>query len=307
MTVGAWYCVGGKAVRGLARLILCRDSPDFITLVIQNNALFSFCCCVFISLLLTDKQARALRPDDKPVFDGKVTGLFLASTKTGSKWPLRFTSPLTGKRRDAGLGTYPETSIAGAREKALAMRKILDAGNDPIDQRNRERVTATVAAAALTFEKAAREVHTELEPGWKNAKHADQWINTLQTYVFPKLGAKKLDAITPADCAEVLRPIWLDKAETASRVRQRMHPVMQWAWAHGHIAATPVTVIDRILPKQTGKEEHQPAMPWREVPAFVKKHVAEFTQEEATRARALVSDSDGGAQRRSAWGNVGRV
>lgn len=213
--------------------------------------------------------------------------MLLTPTKTGGKWALRFTSPATGKRRDAGLGTYPETSIADAREKALSMRKILDGGVDPIEQRNRERNAVAVAAAALTFEKAAREVHTELKPGWQNAKHADQWISTLETYVFPKLGAKKLDAITPADCADVLRPIWLNKQETASRTRQRMHAVMQWAWAHGHVAANPVTVVDHILPRQTGKKEHQPAMPWRDVPEFVKNHIVGFKQGEATRAALL--------------------
>ena len=88
-----------------------------------------------------------------------------AANENGPRGPFRYTSPITGKRRDAGLGTYPNTTIADAREKALAMRRILDAGDDPIDQRNRERETAAVAAAALTFEKAAREVHTELKPG----------------------------------------------------------------------------------------------------------------------------------------------
>lgn len=78
--------------------------------------------------MLTDKKARALKPDDKPVFDGKVTGLLLTPSKSGCKWTLRFTSPLTGKRRDAGLGTHPETSIGDAREKAQAMRKIIDGG-----------------------------------------------------------------------------------------------------------------------------------------------------------------------------------
>jgi integrase len=238
-------------------------------------------------LALTDKQARALGPGDKPVFDGKVTGLLLTPTKTGCKWTLRFTSPATGKRRDAGLGTYPETSISDAREKALAMRKIIDGGDDPIEQRNRERETAAIVAAALTFEKAARTLHEELKPGWKNEKHAAQWISTLEAYVFPKLGGKALDGITPADCVEVLRPIWREKAETASRTRQRMHAVMQWAWAHGHITANPVSVVDHILPKQNARKEHQPAMPWRDVPAFVKKHVAEFKQGEATRAALL--------------------
>ncbi|WP_231401679.1 MULTISPECIES: tyrosine-type recombinase/integrase [Cupriavidus] len=237
--------------------------------------------------MLTDKQARALKPNDKPVFDGKVTGLLLTPAKSGCKWTLRFTSPTTGKRRDAGLGTYPETSIAEAREKALAMRKLIDNGEDPIDQRNREREAAAVVAAALTFEKAARQVHEELKPGWKNKKHAAQWISTLETYVFPKIGARKLDAITPADCADALRPIWLSKAETAGRTRQRMHAVMQWAWAHGHIAANPLTVIDHILPKQSGKKTHQPAMPWRQVPTFVSQHLKEIDAGDSTRMALL--------------------
>ncbi len=238
-------------------------------------------------MAFTDRQAKALQPGDKPVFDGKVTGLMLTPGKTGSKWTLRFTSPVTGKRRDAGLGVYPEVSILNALEKALGMRRLIDAGKDPIEERDHEQRVASIAAAALTFEKAARKVHDELKPSWRNAKHADDWIRSLEAYVIPKIGSKRLDAITPADCADVLRPIWLDKQETASRTRQRMHAVMQWAWAHGHIAANPVTVVDHILPKQTGKKEHQPAMPWRNVPAFVHTHVANFKQGEATRAALL--------------------
>lgn len=238
--------------------------------------------------MLTDKQARALKPTDKPVFDGKITGLLLSPTKTGCKWTLRFTSPITGKRRDAGLGTYPETSIAEAREKALTMRRLIDNGNDPIDARNSEREAKAVAAAALTFEKAARQVHEELKPSWKNAKHAAQWISTLETYAFPKIGNRKLDSISPADCADVLRPIWLTKAETASRTKQRIHAVMQWAWAHGHVTSNPVSVVDHILPKQSMKPEHQPAMPWRNVPTFVAVHLAKLKPGDTTRAALLL-------------------
>lgn len=246
-------------------------------------------------MALTDRQAKALQPGDKPVFDGKVTGLMLTPGKTGSKWTLRFTSPVTGKRRDAGLGVYPEVTIADARDKALGMRRLIDSGKDPIEERDRDQQTASSAAAALTFEKAAREVHGALKPGWKNEKHAAQWISTLEAYVFPKLGGKALDGITPADCADVLQPIWLEKAETASRTRQRMHAVMQWAWAHGHITANAISVVDHILPKQNAKKEYQPAMPWRDVPAFVKKHVAEFKQGRSHARRPAVPDIDGGA------------
>ncbi|WP_322107408.1 Arm DNA-binding domain-containing protein, partial [Paraburkholderia sp. J41] len=136
--------------------------------------------------------------------------MLLTPGKTGSKWTLRFTSPTTGKRRDAGLGVYPEVTIADARDKALAMRRQIDAGKDPTEERDREQQTASIAAAALTFEKAARQVHEELKPGWRNEKHGNDWLRSLEAYVFPKLGGKPLDSITPADCAEVLRPIWLE-------------------------------------------------------------------------------------------------
>ena len=237
--------------------------------------------------MLTDKKARTLKPGDKPVFDGKVTGLLLVPTKSSCKWTLRYTSPVTGKRRDAGLGTYPETSIIEARERALGMRRLIDNGEDPIDHRKLERQMAAVEAAVLTFEKAARQVHDELKPSWKNEKHAAQWISTLETYVFPKMGGKKLDTITPADCADALRPIWLTKAETASRTRQRMHAVMQWAWAHGHVTANPISVIDHILPKQSNRPEHQPAMPWRQVPKFVVSHLVDQNTVNVTRDALL--------------------
>ncbi len=134
-------------------------------------------------------------PDDKPVFDGKVTGLLLTPTKNVCKWTLRFTRPVTCPRRDASFGVYPEVSIADAREKALTMRRLIDGGKDPVEEPDREQQATRIAAAALTYEKAARELHGELKPGWKNAKHAAQWINTLETYFFPKLGSKKLDAV----------------------------------------------------------------------------------------------------------------
>ncbi|MPV67680.1 tyrosine-type recombinase/integrase [Burkholderia sp. BE17] len=255
-------------------------------------------------MALTDKQAKALKPGDKPVFDGKVPGLFLSPTTSGGKWTLRYTSPVTGKRRDAGLGTYPEVSIADARDKAVTMRRVVDAGNDPIDERKRKRQAENIAAAALTFEKAAHTLHAELKPGWKNEKDATRWIATLKTYTFPKLGAKRLDSITPADCADVLRPIWLDKSPTANRMRQQMHAIFQWAWAHGHVAANPVSVVDHILPKQTARKRHQPAMPWRDVPAFVKAHVVGDGRNDISRAAlyfTILTAARSGEVRGATW------
>lgn len=255
-------------------------------------------------MALTDRQVKALRPDDKPVFDGKVTGLLLTPTKNGCKWTLRFTSPVSGKRRDAGLGTYPQTTIAEARDKAQAMRKLIESGIDPIDHRNNEREAATLGIGTLTFEKAARTVHDELRPGWKNAKHINQWISTLEAYVFPGIGHRKLDTITPKDCADVLRPIWIEKPETASRTKQRMHAVMQWAWAHGHVTANPVSVVDHLLPKQNAKKEHQPAMPWRDLPSFAQQHLVERLVADSTRAAlefVILTAARSGEVRGASW------
>ena len=225
-------------------------------------------------MAITDLKAKNLKPDDKALSDGTVSGLRLlpAKEKGKGKWELRYVSPTTGKRRDMGLGVYPVVSIAAAREAALAARKSLGQGKDPIDERNAAKAAAQSAASVMTFERAARQVHQDWKDGWKNGKHADQWINTLQAYVFPSLGNRKVDELTGPDFAAVLRPIWLAKPETASRVKQRCHKVMKWCQAQGLTPGNPLDVVDYLLPQQPGKSvrvQHQPSMPWQDVPGFV--------------------------------------
>jgi integrase len=171
-----------------------------------------------------------------------------------------------------GLGRYPEVSIGAARVKGLAARELIAADKDPVDERAAERAEVRARADALTFEEAARRVHGELKPAWRNGKHVDQWINTVRDYAFPKIGARKVADLAPGDFADVLRPIWLSKPETAGRVKQRCEAVMRWCWAHQLVAANPVAVVDHLLPQRPPKRErvrHHPAMPWRSVPAFV--------------------------------------
>lgn len=106
---------------------------------------------------------------------------------------------------------------------------------------------------------------------FRNKKHTDQWINTLEQYLFPRIGKKLVNELGPADFAACLEPIWLEKPETASRVRQRRDAAMNWAAASGFIVASPVGVVDKLLPKQPGKRErveHQPALPWRLLRTF---------------------------------------
>jgi len=148
-----------------------------------------------------------------------------------------------------------------------------------------------VAAPVMpSFQQAAEQVHAELKPGWKNAKHAQQWINTLTEYVSPKIGSLPMDQLQPRHMADVLRPIWLEKAETASRVKQRLHAVMAWGWAHGFNQANPVDVVTHLLPAQPSKtvrQEHQPAMPWTDIPTFVNARLADTSELDVTR-RALL-------------------
>jgi integrase len=222
---------------------------------------------------LTELKARKITPSDSSLADGTVPGLRLlpGSVKGQGKWTLRFVSPITGKRRDMGLGSYPDVGIADARRRAHEVRLSIAEGKDPIAERDLEKALLKAVAEAPTFEGAALKVHEEQKPAWKNAKHADQWINTLQEYVFPNIGKRKVADLTATDFADVLRPIWLEKAETASRVKQRCHKIMKWCWARGFVTANPVDVVDYLLPKQKGPREritHQPAMPWRDIPAF---------------------------------------
>ncbi len=223
--------------------------------------------------MLSDAKARKLKPNDKPVSDGTIVGLYLVpgSNPGSGKWILRFLSPVTGKRREMGLGSYPTTSIRDARVKAFEARGIIDDGNDPLELRRKQEREAVRLATVPTFADAAREHHADKAEGFRNKKHSDQWINTLEKFVFPKIGKTRVNELGPADFATCLKPIWLEKPETASRVKQRCDAVMNWAAANGFIMASPVGVVDKLLPKQPGKRErvqHQPALPWRSLPTF---------------------------------------
>jgi len=203
--------------------------------------------------------------------DGEVRGLYLRVSERGSRgWLLRFM--LRGRRRDMWLGSSSDLSLAEARESARAARQLLRAGIDPIEHRQRARVEQTrrEGLRVWTFEKAAGEVHATLAPGWKNDKHAAQWINTLTAYAFPKLGDRPVAEIGVADVLDVLRPIWTTKHETARRVRQRLDAVMRWAVAHGYAAHNPVDAACELLPKQRKQVEHHAAMAYRGVPGFMK-------------------------------------
>jgi integrase len=260
--------------------------------------------------LLTDLRAKAISPGDKPVADGTIAGLRLepGRERGSGKWTMRFVSPVTGRRRDMGLGPYPLITLAAARAKALEARRLILDGKDPIDERTASRAARRAAEAALSFEQAARKVHETLKPGWKNPKHVDQWINTLKAFAFDKIGKRKVAELTVNDFADVLRPIWLKKPETASRLKQRCMTIMTWCTAQGLVKGNPVDGVAHLLPQQDGarkRETHQPAMPWGEVPAFVRS----LRGGPANTTRALLefvilTAARSGEARAMTWGEV---
>lgn len=186
-----------------------------------------------------------------------INGLFLRVEPSGTKrWVQRLT--IRGRLRELGLGSADLVTLADARAEALSNRQVARSGGDPIAARQRD-------LSIPTFESAAREVHSSHTQAWKNKKHAAQFVNTLQTYAFPKIGSKPVSDVDTSDILAVLTPIWTTKAETARRVRQRIGTVMKWAVAKGYRQDDPTASIQQALPKVQTKPKHRKALPYDEV------------------------------------------
>jgi integrase len=234
-------------------------------------------------------SARRVSSLKQPGRYGDGNGLYLQITKSGVKsWLLRYER--TGHERWMGLGPLHTVSLKEARERARKARLQLFDGVDPIDAKNSERTARALAAAkAITFETAAKQYFAAREKSWKNPKHRAQFLSTLQTYSFPKIGNLPVAKIDLGLVLQVLEPIWQKKTETASRVRGRIENVLDWAtvrgyrqgdnparW-HGH--------LEHVLPARSKiqKPIHFPALPYSEIAEFI----AALRQREGVAARAL--------------------
>ena len=209
---------------------------------------------------LTVAQIRALKEPGR-YSDGD--GLILEFTRPGrAYWFVRVQH--NGRRRDIGLGSVDEITLAKARDKAHEARKSLAKGIDPTIERQRAKLKIP------TFREAAKLVHEEHKAAWKNGKHQDQWITTLTTYAFPRIGNRLVSDIEGPVIRDVLAPIWLSKPETARRVRQRIGVVLDWSYAKGfRTTEAPLRSISRGLPRQPKRDRHLAALPFEDVPAFL--------------------------------------
>jgi len=206
---------------------------------------------------------------------GGVTGLMLFVRETGAKsWVLRMN--IGGRRREIGLGGYPDVSLTMAREKAREIREMASNGVDPVAEREKRRRELS-AKRSITFEEAARMCHEKKIVEFRNKKHAQDWISSVERYAFPEIGKMSVSDVDLKDILAILEPIWMAKTETATRLRQRIEYILNWATVSGYREGTNPARwkghLDAILPKPSKlkKVEHFKALPWKDLPAFMER------------------------------------
>ena len=189
--------------------------------------------------------------------------LYLVVGESGAKhWLLRIV--VRGKRRDMGLGSASLVDLEEARDLARRYRKIAREGGDPIQERQRGR------GLFVSVKDAALKVHTLNAPSWKNEKHSDQWISSLERHVFPMIGDTAISEVTSADILRVLSPIWVEKSDTAKKIRQRLRMVIKWAKAQGYYEGEdPVELAEQALPRIKPSGEHFKSASYEELPQIV--------------------------------------
>lgn len=227
---------------------------------------------------------------------GGVDGLHLRVAGISRSWVLRLAvgarTTTAGKtvphRRDIGLGSYPEVSLADAREKAREYRKQVRDGIDPLEARRAAKAKAHLdKAKSKTFKECAETYIAANRSGWKNPKHALQWESTLATYAYPIIGHLMAPDIDTGLVLSVLQqgagenstktPLWLAKNETASRVRGRIESILDWATFRGlRKGENPARWKGHLehelpAPNKVQKVKHHPALAYSEVGTFMAK------------------------------------
>jgi integrase len=213
---------------------------------------------------------------------GDGDGLFIQVTKTGVRsWIFRYV--IKGRERWMGLGALRFVSLEEARKKADAARVLLKSGIDPLQAANdalcalqdKQNADAIERASQITFANASQQYFLQHRPKWSNLKHAQQFLSTMQQYVFPVLGELPVGMITTPLVREVLDPIWETKTVTAKHIQGRIAAVLGWAKASGYRDGDNPAVwkghLDAVYPAKAKitKVKHHAALAYDDVPAFV--------------------------------------
>jgi integrase len=230
---------------------------------------------------LTDAKVKSL---SKPGRYGDGGGLWLQIRKPDSNrkfqdaeparaWLFRYT--WQGRQRALGLGPYPLVTLKAARDAALDAGRAVRAGKDPIAERRAKVAEAKAQRAAMTFNGVLAMYLDAHQSTWKNAKHRQQWKNTLATYASPIFGDWKVQAVDTGAVMKAIESLWKKKTETASRLRGRIETVLDYAtargWRTGDNPARWQGLIENLLPKRStvAKVEHHAALPWKQIGAFM--------------------------------------
>ena len=213
--------------------------------------------------------------------------------------PLGLRVTIAGKRHNRGLGPYPLVTLDTARDKATDIRRAAREGRDLVAEQRRS------SARSVTFRQAFETMFELRKKALSNAKHLQQWPSTMEAYVFPKIGEWPVADVTHADILAMLEPIWFDKPETAKRVLQRMEAVFKSAILRGQREkASPCIGVGQELGIRHLEVEHHRALPYAEVPAFIK--TLRCLPRRDHQASLRVADPDGDTLRRDQGRPVGR-
>ncbi len=241
---------------------------------------------------------------------GGVTGLLLQITPNGGRtWLLRV---LVGeKRREIGLGGYPDVTLAQARDRGREARDQIRRGIDPVEERKAAKAALIAAQRrGLTFAAAVEKYLAAKLDAFQNAKHRWQWRTTLEKLANPQLGTMLVSEIQVQDVLRVLTPIWTDKTETASRLRGRVEAVLSWTTVAGHRTGdNPARWAGNLkellpAPSKIAKTGNQPALTLEDAPRWF----ADLRSREGNGARALefaaLVASRSGEVRGALWSEV---
>lgn len=250
-------------------------------------------------------SARQVATLTKPNVYSDGGGLYLRIRTSGRSWI--FIGTFEGKRIELGLGNALDVTLAKARDRAAEIRTMLIDGIDPRAERAKAK-TSVKEKPKVTFGKFAMELVDDIEDGFKNPKHRQQWRSTLKSYAQP-LFEVSIDEVTTEQILAVLQPIWLSKAETASRLRGRIERVLDAAKVKGlRTGENPARGrghLDLLLPKRSkAAVKHHPALPFAQIATFM----AKLRERPAVAARALeftiLTAARSGEARGMTWGEV---
>lgn len=233
----------------------------------------------------------------KPGRHGDGHGLFLqVGTGGAASWIVRVQKD--GRRRDIGLGSASKISLTVARERASTARTDVEMGTDPIAKRKK-------ATGIPTFRQAAGQFIAEHQKTWRNGKHGKQWTSTLEKYAYPSIGDTLVSEVDAPAIRDLLVSFWVDKPETARRVKQRIGAVLDWAHAKGYREAeAPMRAIGKGLPRPKQQANHFAAMPYVDVPSFIVKLRERQSWGRLALEAAILTAARSGEIRGATWAEI---